>query len=61
MSHVEWIDFFGEQNVLIKGYNDDVYFVIPNQRNEEGDSFTKIISKKAIIEMAEKIKKEKQR
>ncbi len=58
MGIVKWNDFFGNENILMEGRNDDVFFVVPNEKDDEGNSFTKIISKNAIIEMADKLKAE---
>lgn len=52
---VKWTDKFGEVHMLVAGQNDDVFHVIPNRRDDEGNSYVQILSKKAIIQMAEKL------
>lgn len=53
--YVKWDDIFGMENILVDG-GDHVYFFIPDERDEEGHQFIKMISKKAFIEMADKLK-----
>lgn len=53
---VKWTDVFGYENYLIKGRQGDVFHVIPECRDEEGESYVKILSSKAIIEMADLLK-----
>ncbi|KYC94386.1 hypothetical protein MXL46_08310 [Heyndrickxia sporothermodurans] len=55
---VKWHDFFGEENVFICGKGDDVFHVIPNQRDEEGNSYARVLSKSAMIKFVEKLKEE---
>jgi hypothetical protein len=52
---VKWVDFYGEEHVLMEGKNDDIFHSIPNRKDEEGNSFVQMLSKKAIIEMANKL------
>ena len=51
-NRVKWVDVFGYENLLIVGRNGDVFHVIPECKDEEGDSYVRILSKQAIIEMA---------
>lgn len=53
---VKYRDFFGDEHVLMEGKNDDIFFVVPSIKDEEGNSLTKIISKKALLEMADKLR-----
>lgn len=55
MEAVKWNDFFGQEHVFIEGKDDDVFHIIPHKRDEEGNSFTEILSKKAILELAKKL------
>ena len=55
MEIVRWKDFFGTEHVLIEGKNDDIFFTIPEQKDEDGNSFVRIISKQALLEMAKVI------
>jgi hypothetical protein len=57
MEPVRWTNFFGEENLLIEGKGDDVFHVIPTRYDEEGNSYTKILSKAALIEFVEKLNK----
>jgi hypothetical protein len=52
---IRWIDFFGKEHLLISGKGDHVFHVIPDQRDEEGNSFTEILSKKALIEFVKQV------
>jgi len=55
---IKWVDVFGQENMLIKGSKeDDVFHVIPALKDEEGDSYVRILSKQALIDMAELLKK----
>lgn len=56
MEIVMWKDFFGTEHVLIEGKNDDIFFTIPEQKDEDGNSFVRIISKQALLEMADLLK-----
>ena len=57
MNLVKWRDFFGQEHILMEGKNDDVFHVIPDKKDDEGNSYTKILSKKAMIEFVEMLKK----
>lgn len=52
---VKWNNFFGEENVLMEGKGDDVFHVIPDRKDEEGNSTTVILSKKSILEFAKQL------
>lgn len=52
---IRWVDRFGAEHLLINGKGDDVFHVIPDQRDEEGNSFTEILSKKALIEFVKQV------
>jgi hypothetical protein len=52
---IRWIDRFGMEHLLINGKGDDVFHIIPEKRDEDGNSFTEILSKKALIEFAKKV------
>jgi hypothetical protein len=52
---IRWVDFFGTEHLLINGKGDDVFHVIPEQRNDEGESFVEILSKKALLEFAKQV------
>lgn len=56
MDPVKWVDIFGQENLLIDGKGDDVFHVIPTRYDDEGNSYTRILSKKAMIEFVEKLK-----
>lgn len=55
MEMVKWKDIFGEEHLFMEGKGDDVFHVIPNKRDEEENSFTEILSKRALIEMAARL------
>ena len=55
MEPIRWVDRFGMEHLLIDGKGDDVFHIIPEQRNEEGESFVEILSKKALMEFAKQI------
>lgn len=55
MEPIRWTNIFGEENLLIEGESDNVFHVIPKRVDENGNSYTAILSKKAIIEFTEKI------
>lgn len=51
MNHVvKWIDKFGQENLLIEGQGDDVFLVVPDEKDEDGNYPVRILSKKAMIE-----------
>jgi hypothetical protein len=52
---IRWIDRFGAELLLINGKGDDVFHVIPDQRNDKGESFVEILSKKALIEFVKQV------
>jgi hypothetical protein len=52
---IRWVDFFGKEHLLINGKGDDVFHIIPEQRNDEGESFVEILSKKALLEFAKQV------
>jgi len=54
---IKWVDFFGNENILMESSKGDVFHVIPNLRDEEGNSKVSILSRQAIIDMAELLKK----
>jgi hypothetical protein len=49
---VKWIDYFEEDHLFVAGEKDDVFHIIPNKRDDEGNSYVQILSKQAIIDMA---------
>lgn len=49
---VKWTDVFGYENYLMQGRGNDVFRVIPELKDEEGDSYVRILPSQAIIEMA---------
>lgn len=53
--YVKWHDIFGMENILVDG-GDHVYYFIPDEKDDEGHQFIKMISKKAFIEMADKLR-----
>ena len=55
MEPIRWVDRFGAEHLLINGKGDDVFHIIPEQRNDEGESFVEILSKKALIEFAKQV------
>jgi hypothetical protein len=55
MEPIRWVDRFGMEHLLIDGKGDDVFHIIPEQRNEEGESFVEILSKKALMEFSKQI------
>lgn len=55
MEIVKWIDRFGTEHALIEGENDDIFHTIPEEKDEEGCPFVRIISKQALLEMAKVI------
>jgi hypothetical protein len=52
---IRWVDFFGTEHLLINGKWDDVFHIIPEKRNDEGESFVEILSKKALLEFAKQV------
>lgn len=58
MEMVKWKDVLGRGHLLMEGKGDDVFHVIPDQRDEEGNSFTQILSKKAMLEFISKTQNE---
>lgn len=52
MIPVKWTDRFGEDHLFMEGQGDDIFHVIPNKRDEEGNSHIEILSKQAIIELS---------
>jgi hypothetical protein len=57
---IRWVDRFGKEHLLINGKGDDVFHVIPEQRNDEGESFVEILSKKALIEFVKQVVQQKE-
>lgn len=57
MRVVRWNDFFGGENLLVEGKDDDVFHIRPDQRDDEGNKYVSVLSKKAIIEIAAKLNK----
>lgn len=53
---VKFKSLLGHEGVLIEGRNDDVFLVYPEIRDEDGNSDTRMLSRKAIIEMADKLR-----
>lgn len=55
---VKWEDFFGNEHLLIEGQEDDVFHIVPQRRDDEGNSYTEILSKAAIMNLAAAMKGE---
>lgn len=58
MEPVKWRDFYGDEHFLMEGRGDDVFHVMPNRKDEDGNCFTEILSKKAIVEFAKQYERQ---
>lgn len=47
--------------LLIDGKDDDVFHVIPEKRNDEGESFVEILSKRALLKFAKQMHYEEEK
>jgi len=54
---IKWIDVFGYENYFMEGRDGDVFHLIPEMKDEEGDSCVRILSSQAIIEMADLLRR----
>ncbi|SMQ86618.1 hypothetical protein SAMN05444673_6613 [Bacillus sp. OV166] len=54
---ISWKDDFEEEHLLIEGKGDVVFHVITKRYIEDGDSYVRILSRKAILEFAKQIQK----
>lgn len=50
MNPVKWTDKLGHENLLIEGQGDDVFLVVSDEKDEDGNYPVRILSKKAMIE-----------
>ncbi|MWV44800.1 hypothetical protein GRF59_14360 [Paenibacillus sp. HJL G12] len=55
---IKWIDVFGYENFFMEGRDGDVFHLIPELKDEEGDSYVRILSSQAIVEMADLLRQE---
>lgn len=53
---IKWMDVFGYENFFMQGRDGDVFHLIPEIKDEEGDSYVRILSSQAIIEMADMLR-----
>jgi hypothetical protein len=58
---IKWIDRFGVEHLLIDGKDDDVFHVIPEKCNDEGESFVEILSKRALLEFVKQMQCEEEK
>lgn len=58
MKIVKWVDFIGQQHVFMEGKGDDIFHAIPHKRDEEGNSYTEILSKEAMFELVDELREE---
>lgn len=52
---VKWKSFLEEEYMFYEGKGDHVFFVIPERRDEGGNSHVEILSKKAIIKFVNQL------